>query len=304
MTPAAVRPRFSGHETFACRFAWLPKAVRLIARDPKALSDDERAILELGLGKNMVRALRFWLEAFDIASAEAGVWSLLPFGEAIFGENGLDPYIERVETQWLLHWRLSTAVESPIFAWRHILYRRMRPDFTRSELLAEMRTEGMHLGYEHSDVTLLQHADVFIHSYVGSLNPTSPEDALDGPLVDLGLLRRLGRRRGGADRIEPVFTLARIPIGEIGGAVLDYAIANYWVARRAGESVVTFRDLAHGEGSPGATLRIDIDHLRDHLERSPALWSYRPSGDAGNVTAVSDLDQARLLQEIYSGASR
>lgn len=299
MTLAAVRPRFSGHETFACRFAWLPKAVRLIARDPKALSDDERAILELGLGKNMVRALRFWLETFEVASAEAGAWSLLPFGEALFGANGLDPYIERVETQWLLHWRLSTAVENPLFAWRHILYRRMRPDFTRSELLAEMRSEGERLGYEHSDVTLLQHADVFIHSYLGSLNPASPEDALDGPLVDLGLLRRLGRHRG-TDRIEPVFTLTRIPIDEIGGSVVDFAIASYWIARRTGESVVTFRDLAYGEGSPGATLRMETDDLRDHLERSPALWSYRPSGDAGSVTAVADLDPASLLREIYA----
>ncbi|KQO53492.1 DUF4007 family protein [Methylobacterium sp. Leaf85] len=299
MRLTAVRPRFSGHETFACRFAWLPKAVRLIARDPKALSDDDRAILELGLGKNMVRALRFWLEAFDVASADAGAWSLRPFGEALFGNGGLDPFIERVETQWLLHWRLSTAVENPLFAWRHILYRRMRPDFTRSELLVEIRNEGERLGYEHSDITLLQHADVFIHSYLGSLNPASPEDALDGPLVDLGLLRRLGRRRG-ADRIEPVFTLTRIPIGEIGGAVVDYAIASYWTARRAGESVVSFRDLAYGEGSPGATLRMETDDLRDYLERSPALWSYRPSGDAGSVMAVADLSPARLLREIYA----
>jgi hypothetical protein len=300
MTLVAVRPRFSGHETFACRFAWLPKAVRLIARDPRALSDDERAIFELGLGKNMVRALRFWLEAFDVAEADAGIWSLLPFGETLFGVQGLDPYIERVETQWLLHWRLSTAIEHPLFAWRHILYRRMRPDFTRSELLAEMRAEGERLGYEHSDVTLLQHADIFIHSYLGSLNPASPEDALDGPLVDLGLLRRLGRRRGGADRIEPVYALPRIPIGEIGTGVVDYAIASYWRARRAGESMVTFRDLAHGEGSPGATLRIETDDLRDHLERSAGLWSYRPSGDAGSVTALGYPDEARLLRQIYA----
>lgn len=299
MTLTAVRPRFSGHETFACRFAWLPKAVRLIARDPKALSDDQRAILELGLGKNMIRSLRFWLETFEVASAQAGAWSLLPFGEALFGADGLDPYIERVETQWLLHWHLSTAVENPLFAWRHILYRRMRPDFTRSELLAEMRAEGERLGYELSDVTLLQHADVFIHSYLGSLNPASPEDALDGPLVDLGLLRRLGRRHG-ADRVEPVFTLTRIPISEIGGSVVDYVIASYWTARRTSEAVVTFRDLAYGEGSPGAALRMETDDLRDHLERSPALWSYRPSGDAGSVTAVADIDPGRLLREIYA----
>lgn len=295
----AVRPRFSGHETFACRFAWLPKAVRLIARCPEALAEDERSILELGLGKNMVRSLRFWLESFGVASARGGSWALLPFGDTVFGEEGLDPYIERVETQWLLHWQLSTAVDAPLFAWRHILFRRMRPDFTRSELLSELRLEGERLGYEHSDTTLLQHADVFLHSYAGSLHAVSPEDALDGPLVDLGLLRRLGRRRGGSDRNEPVFALAWIPIAEIGGAVVDYAITSFWTARCPSEPLVTFRDLAHGEGSPGATLRLEADELRDHLERRTDLWTYRPSGDAGSVTANAPLDPDQRLREIY-----
>ncbi|MBV1686365.1 DUF4007 family protein [Novosphingobium sp. G106] len=296
----AVRPRFTGHETFACRFAWLPKAVKLMAREPAALSDDETAILELGIGKNMVRALRFWLEAFGVAFAKSGQWSLLPFGEAIFGKDGRDPYLERVETQWLLHWQLSTPVEAPLFAWRHILYRRMRADFTRSELLAEMRSEGERLGYEHSDVTLLQHADAFLHSYVGSLTSTSPEDTLDGPLVDLGLVRRLGRRRGGADRMEPVFALGRVSIDEVGPSVVDYAIADFWQNRRSSETMVTFRDLAHAEGSPGATLRLEAEDLRDHLERSKALWSYRPSGDAGSVIAVIPPDANRQLTEIYA----
>lgn len=295
----AVRPRFSGHETFACRFAWISKAVRLMNRDPSALADDETAILELGLGKNMVRALRFWLESFGVARPSAGRWSLLPFGEAVFGSEGLDPYIERFETQWLLHWQLSTAVQAPLFAWRHILYRRMRPDFTRSELLAEMKIEGGRLGYDHSDVTLLQHADIFLHSYAGSLTSTSPEDALDGPLVDLNLVRRLGRRWGGADRIEPVFALARIPISDVGPAVVDYAIARFWEDRRTGETVVTFRDLAYGEGSPGATLRLEMEELRNHLERSTDLWNYRPSGDAGTVTAAAAADSQVLLRKIY-----
>jgi hypothetical protein len=268
MNAVAIRPRFSGHETFACRFAWLPKAVRLIGTDPGALQDDERGILELGLGKNMVRSLRFWLEAFGVASGRGGAWALLPFGEAVFGKSGLDPYLERVETQWLLHWQLSTAVEN--------------------------------LGFEHSDVTLLQHADVFLHSYLGSLSSTSPEDALDGPLVDLGLVRRLGRRRGGVDRIEPVFSLARIPIAEVGNAVVDYAIASFWTTRRSGEALVTFRDLAHAEGSPGSTLRIAPEDLRDHLDRSNEKWTYRASGDAGSVTAAAPLHPETLLREIYA----
>ena len=63
---------------------------------------------------------------------------------------------------------------------------------------------------------------------------------------------------------------------------------------------MTFRDLAHAEGSPGATLRIEAEDLRDHLDRSARLWSYRPTGDAGSVTALVPPDPAELLREIYA----
>ena len=47
-------PRFSGHESFALRYAWLPKAYKGLKDDPRLFADDEKAMLELGLGKNMV----------------------------------------------------------------------------------------------------------------------------------------------------------------------------------------------------------------------------------------------------------
>lgn len=300
MIAVAAKPRFSGHETFACRFVWLPRAVRLIERDPAALSSDDRAILELGLGKNMVRSLRFWLEAFGVAAPGRDGWRLLPFGATVLGPDGLDPFIEQVETQWLLHWRLATALEAPLFAWRHLFFRRMRPDFTRSELLAELRIEGERIGHELSDVTLLQHVDALLHTYLGSASPSAPEDALDGPLVDLGLVRRHGRRRAGSERIEPLFSLSRVPVSEVGAKVVDYAISDFWQTRRRGESMVTFRDLAHAEGSPGATLRLSDDDLRDHLERSTGLWSFRASGDAGNVFAPKGVNPAARMQEVYA----
>lgn len=59
--------RFSGHETFACRYAWLPKAYRAVKADPRTFVDDDKAMVVLGLGKNMVRALKFWVEVTGVA---------------------------------------------------------------------------------------------------------------------------------------------------------------------------------------------------------------------------------------------
>ena len=299
-TDLLVRPRFSGHETFACRFTWLPKAVRLIEEDATLLSSDIDAIISLGLGKNMVQSLRFWLDAFDIAAGGDRGWELKPFGAAILGAKGADRFIERTETQWLLHWAVASRTQAPLYAWRHAFFRRMRTDFTRSELLAEMRRESEREGYQHSDVTLAQHIDALLHSYVPTHALSAPEDVLDGPLIDLKLIRAEGRRSEGGSRSEPVYTLARIPIAKLGSKLVNYAIESFWFERRPGERVVSFRDLAYGEGSPGATLRIAEDELRDHLEQSSNIYSFRASGDAGQVTRSTKPDPAARLREIYS----
>jgi hypothetical protein len=45
--------RISGHETFPCRYTWLPKAVRGLDADSRLFADEERAMVDLGVGKNV-----------------------------------------------------------------------------------------------------------------------------------------------------------------------------------------------------------------------------------------------------------
>jgi hypothetical protein len=82
----------------------------------------------------------------------------------------------------------------PLFVWRHIFFLRHRADFTRSELLGELQRESRLAGFSHSDVTLKQHLDVFLHSYVSTAREGVAEDALDGPLIDLSLVSPAGHR--------------------------------------------------------------------------------------------------------------
>ncbi|MGB5832297.1 MAG: DUF4007 family protein [Thiohalocapsa sp.] len=292
---ADARPRFSGHETFACRFSWIPKAVTLLIRDSTALSADEEAMSTLGLGKNMVKALRFWLEVFDVATVERGHWKLTPFGRVVFGTSGYDRYLERVETQWLLQWKVTAQSQRPLFVWRHVFFRRHRADFTRAEVLGELRRESRLAGYEHSDVTLKQHLDVFLHSYVSTAREGAPEDALDGPLIDLSLINPAGRRISDDGRPEPVYVLTargRAPV-----PVVEYAILEFWHFRRKDETMVTLHDLAFAEGSPGATLRIPEDELRAHVLQSEN-YSVRISAGAGALHRETTCVGGRL-KDVY-----
>ena len=52
-----VKPSFGAHEKFVFRHAWLKKAVDAAAADPFIFTQDE-ALVQLGVGKNMVPSIR------------------------------------------------------------------------------------------------------------------------------------------------------------------------------------------------------------------------------------------------------
>jgi hypothetical protein len=137
--------RISGHESFPCRYTWLPKAVRAVKEDPSLLSDDnDRAMVTLGLGKNMVRSVRFWSQAAGVATpaGKRAGHSLTDFGSAVFGERGYDPFLEDIRTLWLIHWNFSTDIRNPLLAWDYLLNRWHEPELVPSVVQRAMLVEA------------------------------------------------------------------------------------------------------------------------------------------------------------------
>jgi hypothetical protein len=78
--------RISGHESFPCRYTWLPKAVRGLRENPRLFAGgDDGAMVTLGVGKNMVRSVRFWSQAAgEVRPVGKGEGhSLSDFGRAV-----------------------------------------------------------------------------------------------------------------------------------------------------------------------------------------------------------------------------
>src|SRR5688572_16076290 len=106
--------RFSGHETFPCRYTWLPKAVLAIDGFNYLFQEEDEAMVRLGVGKNMVRAIRFWADASGVvAPKKDGGLVVSELGKAIFGQRGHDPFLEDIRSLWLIHWNFSTNTEQP-----------------------------------------------------------------------------------------------------------------------------------------------------------------------------------------------
>src|SRR5438552_3957980 len=82
----------------------------------------------------------------------------------ILGPNGHDEYLEDIKTLWLIHWKISTNVQEPLFAWDRLLNFWHRPDFTRSEVINVFTEEANRQGKALSPVTLETHFTTFLHT--------------------------------------------------------------------------------------------------------------------------------------------
>ncbi len=298
--------RFSGHETFPCRYAWLPKAFAEIQALPDALADDETAMVALGLGKNMVKSLRFWLHVSGIATANRdGTFHPTEFGREIFGKAGADPFLEDIRTLWLLHWQISTRIDEPLFAWDLLLNRWPQSEFSRSNVLPAFHRGAAAQGKKLSDVTLEQHFEVFLHSYVPTRGRKGEvlEDNLDCPLVELELIHKVGERAvDGTGQREPVYGFRVREKAGITPELFVFCLDEFWKKQRSKERTVTFRDIAIGPGGPGQVLKLPEPAVRERLERieidSEGLFGYRESAAVQQVTRLAEV-RSSLLSRVF-----
>ena len=93
---------FSGHDSFQCRQLWLKKGFDYVQEGLNF--NDEEAVVQLGVGKNMVSSIRFWLKAFNVIDLKDNPTE---FGKRLFDdESGYDPFLEDEASLWLLHYQL------------------------------------------------------------------------------------------------------------------------------------------------------------------------------------------------------
>ncbi len=103
-----LKPIFARHETFHPRFGWLKKGFDRARNNSRIFLAEDAPVL-LGVGKNMVRSIRYWCEAFKLLEDDQPTI----FGEALLGDQGWDAYLEDPASLWLLHWKL---LETPCLA--------------------------------------------------------------------------------------------------------------------------------------------------------------------------------------------
>ena len=298
--------RFTGHETFPCRYPWLPKVVAALPEHPDLFKDIDKAIVALGVGKQMARAIRFWVEAAKVVKKQKnGDFEISTLGEKLLGKDGFDPYLEDIQTLWLIHWNFSTHHKNPIFAWDFLMNRWQDPEIAPSRAIDTFKKEADSQGRQLSIVTLRQHFNIFLHTYV----PTSGkkgnvlEDNLDCPLIELDLIQQIGETAADNDgKWKPIYAFNRDPKPQISQPLFFYCLNNFWETYLSAEQTLSFYDIVSGHGSPGQIFKLPEQEIRTRLEEieefTDGAIRFRESANLRQVQKQKDIEKD-LLGAIY-----
>lgn len=187
-----VKYTFSGHESFSCKSLWLKKGYDFVKTGNDFNSPE--AVIGLGVGKNMVASIRFWLKAFGITVNDKINW----LGDYLFAENnGKDKYLEDIATLWLLHFNLVFLEEATLYKLFFCDVQRERTHFEREQIITFVKLRMAESGKMtlFNANTIKKDVNVLLQNYTLPRKPQSNED-FSSLLIDLDLIRQNADGKG------------------------------------------------------------------------------------------------------------
>lgn len=187
-----VKYTFSGHESFPCKTLWLKKGYDFVVTGNDFNSPE--AVVGLGVGKNMVASIRFWLKAFGVTENDKMTW----LGDYLFDEiSGKDKYLEDIATLWLLHFNLVFSEEATLYKMFFCGVQRERTHFEREQILTFVKLRMAEAGKMtlFNENTVKKDIGVLLQNYTLPRKPQSNED-FSSLLMDLDLIRQNSEGKG------------------------------------------------------------------------------------------------------------
>ena len=195
--------KFSGHDTFHCRESWLLKGYQQVYNQGYRVGiNSESSLVELGVGKNMVRAIGHWMRSFGLLDLNN---FLTDFANELFSKNGFDKYLEDTGTLWLLQYKICSTNYASIYKLLFLDYflDKASQEFSEKLLLSFLkRTISENKVRMINDNTLLSDFKVLIKTYlVPKRNNLTMEDDFNAPMQSLNLIVDSGRKKENGDKI-------------------------------------------------------------------------------------------------------
>lgn len=298
-----IKYTFSGHESFQCRNLWLKKGYDYVAQ--KRSFNDKDAVVTLGVGKNMVAAIRFWLKAFNIITPKD---EITDFGRNLLANNGWDPYLEDIASLWLLHYQL---VKNNFASTYHIIFnefRREKIEFTRDTYISYLKKKSQaDAAFPFTENTVGADFDVFKKMYLATVDePAGAEDSFAGILCELNLVKSYKKER--ADWIQgkeklikyDSFYIENEERSDLPPAVFLYAVLDH----NAFGSAISLHSLENDINGPGSIFALNktgiVEKISEITQTNKDITYFDHAG-IKELQLKEKKDPFTVLKQYYEG---
>ncbi len=294
-----MKLQFSGHESFICKHFWLKKGYDYIVKNSDFNS--ESAVIGLGVGKNMVTSISYWLKAFGLLDSNN---SRTELANNIFDEkNGYDPYIENLATVWLLHYSLIKTNKASVYSLFFNDFRKGRTDFTKEQFLSYVRRilEGEGQKNINSN-TINSDISVFIRNY---LKPSFKETKIDieedfsSLMIDLDLMKSY-KAENAEGKIVEWYKVENSLQVDLPPEIVLFSILD----NDAYSKSISFKELLVGPNSPGNIFALNEEGLYQKLDtivKNTKGLTYTETAGIRELQIKSSITKWDILNGYYKG---
>lgn len=278
--------KFRAHDTFFIRKGWLNKGLSQVRRDSSVfISKTQNPMDVFGIGNNMVKALRYWMQVTGLTKEpEKGkrVQEFTDFGRLVF-EN--DRYIDETGTLLLLQYELASNKDDAT-AWYFFFNEFTFNEFTREDFVREIQNFIQMNNEDEVATRSLEDDFACILSTYQSRSKTgatiSPENNIDCPLGELNLIDVLDKKR-------KIYRKA-IPSKELFDPWIVMAVISKWSKKHGNIKEVSLNDLLSSPCNIGKIFNLDTITMLDILYKTEKLGRIKINRTAGlDVVVLNDV---------------
>ncbi|MFI8377737.1 DUF4007 family protein [Leeuwenhoekiella sp. NPDC079379] len=273
---------FSGHDTFHCRLFWLKKGYDYIIEGNKFQDDSG---VYLGVGRNMVNSIRFWLKAFGVNSDD---YEIKDVYHNLLADNGWDPYLENEGTLYLLHYQLCANEYASSYNIIFRDFRKVKPEFSKENFVQYVSQ----IAPDVNEKSLAKDFSVFLRMYLNSKE--SIEDGYSGLLTELSLLQKVGKNQSDST----LYRVENRSQQEVPNKILLYCI----LSNPDYGNSISFKSLYTNKNGVGNIFCFDQDILEEKLKEIAEVFdfiNYNSEAGVKELQIKKEINPLEVLESYY-----
>lgn len=269
---------YGQHQSFYLRDRWLSKGLKHLMEDERFFYNKDSFEL-IGLGKNMLQSLRFWVVATRTVvekfnNQQKKVHYITPLGNIIYK---FDRFVQFYETASILHYELTKEKE-PATAW-YWFFNILRQDSISKDELLQLFIQWVNReeNKEISTKSLKRDIECLVKLYTAGQSTFDPEEVIQSPLYKIGLLEE---KNG-------IIYKKTGEIEKIGLTALMYSLLDY--KDKKGLETISVDEIVNEEGLWGKVFNMNRASVVNALEMLTNHTVYKLS-----FTRTNNLDTVKL----------